>query len=210
MDEASFIELVLSNATNREILSRLPALGLSDAWLVSGALFQTAWNHLTNRRIDYGIKDYDIFYFDPNTSYEAENDAIVSANVAFRDLKCTVEVRNQARVHLWYSKKCGMPYPPLRRVTDGIDRFLMQHAQVGIRQSSTSCDVYAPHGFADIEHLIVRANLTHNFHADRYYEKAERWKTLWPEITILEPPPMTSDQDIGTHQRLRFAPHGRT
>src|ERR1700736_3453059 len=105
MDEASFIELVLSNATNREILSRLPALGLSDAWLVSGALFQTAWNHLTNRRIDYGIKDYDNFYFDPNTSYEAENDAIVSANVAFRDLKCTVEVRNQARVHLWYSKK---------------------------------------------------------------------------------------------------------
>src|SRR5215471_16886937 len=68
MDETGFIELVLSNAINREILARLPVLGLSDAWLVSGALFQTAWNRLTNRSTEYGIKDYDIFYFDLNTS----------------------------------------------------------------------------------------------------------------------------------------------
>jgi hypothetical protein len=188
MDEARFIELVLSNTINREILCRLPTLGLSDAWLVSGALFQTAWNRLTNRRIDYGIKDYDVFYFDPDTSYEAEDDAIASANVVFADLRCIVEIRNQARVHLWYHRKFGMPYPPLGCATEGIDRFLMHHAQVGIRRSGTSYDVYAPRGFADIERLIVRPNLTENFHADRYYEKAGRWKLLWPEITILEPP----------------------
>jgi hypothetical protein len=59
MNEAGFIDLVLSNAINREILSRLPALGLAEAWLVSGALFQTVWNRLTDRPVDHGIKDYD-------------------------------------------------------------------------------------------------------------------------------------------------------
>jgi hypothetical protein len=189
MDETGFIELTLSNAINREILARLPALGLSDAWLVSGALFQTAWNRLTNRFPEYGIKDYDIFYFDLNTSYEAEDEAIARANVAFADLRGPVEVRNQARVHLWYGEIFGMPYSPVGSATDSIDRFLMQHAQVGIRLRGRSYDVYAPRGFADIEHLIVRPNLTPNFCADRYRQKAARWKALWPEITILEPTP---------------------
>jgi len=188
MDETGFIELVLGNPINRELLSRLPLLGLSDAWLVAGALFQTAWNRLTDRPVDYGIKDYDIFYFDLDTSYEAEDIAIARTNAAFADLKCAVELRNQARAHLWYGEKFGKPYPPLGRATDGVDRFLMQHEQVGIRRRNASYDVYAPHGFADIEHLIVRPNLTENFRSDLYREKAARWKSLWPEITILNPP----------------------
>jgi hypothetical protein len=87
MNEAGFIDLVLSNAINREILSHLPALGLAEAWLVSGALFQTVWNRLTDRPVDHGIKDYDIFYFDLDTSYEAEDDAIARAKTKFCDLK---------------------------------------------------------------------------------------------------------------------------
>jgi hypothetical protein len=188
MNEAGFIDLVLSNAINREILTRLPALGLGDAWLVSGALFQTVWNRLTDRPVDYGIKDYDIFYFDLDISYEAEDDFIARAKTVFGDLRGAVEVRNQARVHLWYGEKFGMRYPPLCRATEGIDRFLMRHAQVGIRPRDTSYEVYAPRGFTDIERLIVRPNLTQNFRADLYHEKAARWKALWPELTILKPP----------------------
>jgi hypothetical protein len=81
-----------------------------------------------------------------------------------------------------------MRYPPLGRATEGIDRFLMQHAQVGIRPRDALYEVYAPRGFADIERLIVRPNLTQNFRTDLYHEKAARWKSLWPELTILEPP----------------------
>src|SRR5215471_17440273 len=67
MDHARLIEAVLRNPTNRAIIERLPALGLADAWVVSGAAFQTVWNVLTERPPDYGIKDYDIFYFDADT-----------------------------------------------------------------------------------------------------------------------------------------------
>ncbi len=41
MDADRFISLALANPVNRAILQRMPALGFSDAWLVSGCLFQT-------------------------------------------------------------------------------------------------------------------------------------------------------------------------
>jgi hypothetical protein len=185
MTEAEFTATVLRNPVNAAILTRLPQLQANDAWLVSGALFQTVWNVRTQRAPDYGIKDYDVFYFDPDTSWDAENDVIARARHVFADVNAAIEVRNQARVHLWYEAKFGSPYPPLARTTDGIDRFLMHNAQVGIRATNGGYDVYAPHGFDDIAQMIVRPNQTANFRRDRYLEKAERWKSLWPEITIL-------------------------
>jgi hypothetical protein len=185
MNKAEFLEAIRRNPFNRIVLDRLPALALADCWLVSGSLFQTVWNKQTGKRPDVGIKDYDIFYFDPQTSYDAEDDAIRRAGELFADLGIAVEVRNQARVHLWYTEKFGTPYPPLLRATEGIDRFLMHNAQVGIRANADGAEVYAPHGFDDIFNMIVRPNRTPNFHPDRYMEKALRWKENWPGITIL-------------------------
>ena len=185
MDEAQFVTSALSNPINRAIVDRLSSAELPDAWLVSGALFQSCWNALCGRAPDYGIRDYDIFYFDPDTSWESEDAAIRRVSAMFADLAAQIEIRNQARVHLWYQKKFGVSYPALRRSTDGIDRFLMPCAQVGIRRRAAGYEVYAPHGFYDIAHMIIRPNPTNNFTAGRYYEKASRWQALWPELAIL-------------------------
>jgi hypothetical protein len=182
--DVDFIAAVLSNPINRTILDHLPALGLPDAWLVSGALFQTVWNVLTGRPVTCGIRDYDLFYFDPDDSWAAEDAVIRRVRDAFADVAADIEIRNQARVHLWYSQKFGAAYPPLSRATDGIDRFLMHNAQVGIRANGDAYEIYAPRGFDDLADLIVRPNVTANFRADLYYAKAERWKASWPEITI--------------------------
>jgi hypothetical protein len=96
-----------------------------------------------------------------------------------------IEVRNQARVHLWYPAKHGKPYAPLTRATDGIDRFLTVNTQVGIRPTASGFDVYAPKGFDDIASMIVRPNPSPNFSAANYTAKATRWKALWPEITVM-------------------------
>ena len=69
--------------------------------------------------------------------------------------------------------------------TDGIDRFLTQNTQVGIRRCGGDFDVYAPHGFDDVAKLIVRPNPGPNFSAANYAAKAARWKPLWPEITVI-------------------------
>ena len=96
---------------------------------------QTVWNVLTKRAVDYGINDYDVFYFDPDTSWEAEDNVIRTLAERFANRGIAVEARNQARVHLWYPEKHGLPYPELRCSTQGIDRFLTKNTQIGIRRT---------------------------------------------------------------------------
>jgi len=182
MTEAEFLSVVQCNPFNAELLNRLPALGLPDCWLVSGALFQTVWNFQSGLPSTHGIKDYDVFYFDPDTSWEAENAAIARGRAAFADLAITLEIRNQARVHLWYAEKFGTPYPPLTCATDGIDRFLTPCAQVGI--CAATGKLYAPNGLQDIAAMLIRPNSVANYSQARLLEKAQRWQALWPRLTI--------------------------
>jgi hypothetical protein len=185
MQRERFIALALTNPVNRTILERLPDLALPDAWLVSGSLFQTVWNTLTGRPAMHGIKDYDIFYFDPDTSWEAEDRVICRCAQTFADLGTTVEVRNQARVHLWYRDKFGPDYPQVKSATGAIDGFLSHVSMVGLGPAVDGFQVYAPHGLGDVETMTVRPNRAGNFQAHRYAAKAARWKAQWPEITIM-------------------------
>ena len=185
MNTADLLAAALRNPVNAAMADELFHLALPDAWLVSGCLVQTVWNVLTNRAIDYGISDYDVFYFDPDTSWQAEDAVIRQLQDRFANLGVKVEARNQARVHLWYPEKHGLPYPPLQCSTDGIDRFLTRNTKVGIRRTQDGYDVYAPDGFGDIAGMIVRPNPAPNFSAANYQAKAARWKELWPEITVL-------------------------
>jgi hypothetical protein len=185
MNESDFLGLALRNPVNAAIADELWRLKLPDAWIVAGCLVQSAWNGLTGRAIDYGISDYDVFYFDPDTSWQAEDAVIRQLQRELGHLGVAIEARNQARVHLWYPQKHGLPYPALQCSTQGIDRFLTRNTQLGIRRTQAGCEVYAPNGFDDIAGLIVRPNPGPNFSAANYAEKASRWKALWPELTVL-------------------------
>ena len=186
MDANAFVSLALRNPANDAILSALDAMRLPDAWLVSGCLVQTVWNALTDRPIGYGISDYDVFYFDADTSWDAEDRVIRQFDPVAQQLAVPVQVRNQARVHLWYQQKFGRPYPPLECSTEGIDRFLTRNTKVGIRRDGGRDEVYAPDGFDDIARLLITPNRSANFSRERYLEKAARWKSLWPELTLVE------------------------
>lgn len=185
MTENTFLAAALRNPVNEAIAEELLRLALSDAWIVSGCLVQTVWNVQTGRAVDYGISDYDVFYFDTDISWRAEDAVIRRAQDRLAQLGVKIELRNQARVHLWYPQKHGLDYPPLRGSTDGIDRFPMKTTQVGIRRTQTGHRVYAPNGFDDIASMIVRPNPGANFSAANYAAKATRWKKLWPELTVL-------------------------
>jgi hypothetical protein len=186
MTEDEFLSLALRNPVNATLARELDALALPDAWIVSGCLVQSVWNALTGRAIDYGIADYDVFYFDGDTSWAAEDAVIRAVEARTGGLGVKVEVRNQARVHLWYPQKHGLPYPALKSSTEGIDRFLTKNTQVGIRRTQDGFDVYAPNGFDDIADMIVRPNPGPNFSVTNYEAKAKRWKILWPELTVID------------------------
>ncbi len=186
MDTSEFIVRVLSNQMNAEILELLPALGLKDTWLVSGALFQSVWNSLSRRPITYGNEDYDIIYFDNrDLSWQADDRVIRRAVDLFKDLKIHIEVRNQARVHLWYKDKFGLPYPKLRNAVESLHQYPATVTRVAVQPSARGAPILrAPEGLEDIETFCVRRADCSRFWEKTFLKKAARWKTVWPEITI--------------------------
>jgi uncharacterized protein len=185
MDDTAFLSGILQNNVNRTILGRLPALGLPDAWLTAGCLFQTVWNMHTGRPPEEGIKDYDLFYFDGgDLSWEAEDREIRRVTAALGDLAAEVELKNQARVHLWYAERFGSAYPQLRCSRDGIDRYLVDCTRVGVHAGAGGAmEVYAPSGFEDLHRGILRPNPL-SPSPERFRAKAESYRERWPWLRI--------------------------
>jgi uncharacterized protein len=59
-----FCQWAALNPVNAELLSRLPSLSLNQCYLTAGCLFQATWNRVSERSAGWGVKDYDVFYFD--------------------------------------------------------------------------------------------------------------------------------------------------
>ena len=171
------------------VLTVARGLDLPDWRVVSGAIYQTAWNALTGRHADYGIRDFDLFYFDAaDISYEAEDVVIRAAAKAFpRDLAPLVEVRNQARVHLWFEDHFGEAYAPLSCSDEAIGRFVAPVFAVGVRlEGDGRLDVAAPFGLGDLFAMRIRPNPSRPL-ARGWGKVVESAKSRWPELTIVEP-----------------------
>ena len=185
-DEDRFLGIVLADATVAAVLERAPALGLRDYWLTAGVLFQTVWNALTGRPAGTGIRDADFFYFDPDTSWAAEDAVIRRGAELFADLTVPVEIRNEARVHLWYADRFGAPPPPpFRSAAEPIADFAAVCCCYGLRINGAGRpQVHAPHGYDDLFAMVVRPNPVR---APRhvYEAKAARWQQYWPELTVM-------------------------
>jgi hypothetical protein len=178
MTDGEFIALVRRNPAVATILDRLAELGAPDAWLTAGCLAQTVWNLQAGRAPEAAIRDYDLFYFDEDLSWEAEDAVIRRGRGVFGDLP--VEIRNQARVHLWFGGRFGYDIPPLRSATDGIDRFLFRGICIGINAAG---EVYAPFGFDDLLAGLLRPN-PGNRRLDQMLAKAEDYRARWPGLRI--------------------------
>lgn len=172
-----------------EVLARSAALDLPGWYVTAGCLFQTVWNVVTGRPPTSGIKDYDIFYFDDgDLSWEAEDAVIKAGREVFADVPAEVEIRNEARVHLWYEDKFGVACPPHESTEAAIDSFAATNCCLGVRMAADGrWRVYAPHGLSDVFNLVVRPNPV--LAPQSVYEaKAARWREQWPELTVLDWP----------------------
>jgi hypothetical protein len=112
------------NDTLVEVLNRAARLDLPGWYVAAGCLSQTVWNVLGERPAGAGIKDYDLIYHDPaDLSWEAEDIVIRAGAELFGDLPVPVEIRNEARVHLWYQEKFGVACTPYESTEAAIDTF---------------------------------------------------------------------------------------
>lgn len=183
-DTAAIMRQMLGNRLNAEILARLPRLGLAQCFLTAGCLFQPVWNAAIGRLPDIGIRDYDVFYFDDrDLSWEAEDRVIASAAALFADLGVVVELRNQARVHLWYERRFGVPGRKLGSSRDAIDRYLVACTCVGIEVETGA--LYAPYGLRELIAGILRLN-PHATQPSLFRRKAEDYRARWPFLVIAD------------------------
>jgi uncharacterized protein len=130
------------------------------------------------------IRDADLFYFDADTSWAAEDAVIRRGDELFAGLPVPVEIRNEARVHLRYAERFGTPAPPFRNCAEAIDSFAAVCCAVGLTLDEGRPRVYAPFGLEDLFGLVVRPN--RRLAPVAVYEaKAARWTEHWPELTVL-------------------------
>lgn len=182
---AAFERMVLSNPVIAAIVERMPRLDVPGCYLAAGALFQTVWNGLDGRDPRAGINDYDVNYFDDrDLGWRAEDRVIQRARVLFGDLDADVEVRNEARVHLWYEAKFGVACPPYRSTEEAIRSFPNTSSCFGIRPGDDGLVVFAPYGFADLFGMRARPNPVLAPRAV-YEAKTARWRTQWPGLSVL-------------------------
>ncbi|MFG2425759.1 nucleotidyltransferase family protein [Streptomyces sp. NPDC048448] len=187
VEQLDGLRSVLSqNEVLTDVMTRAATMELPGWYVTAGCLFQTVWNVVTGRPPTSGIKDYDIFYFDgTDLSWEAEDAAIKAGQEVFAGLPAEVEIRNEARVHLWYEQKFGVPCPPHESNEAAIDSFAATTCCLGVRlEADGGWRVYAPHGLSDVFNLVVRPNPV-LAPREVYETKAARWRDEWPELTVL-------------------------
>jgi hypothetical protein len=142
------------------------------------------------------IEDYDLAYYDSNDlSEEAEERIILSAQSTLRDLNLPVDVKNQARVHLWYKNHFGQDIRPYQSAEDAIRSWPTTATSIGVRRDENgNFTVCAPFGLTDLFSMIVRPNktqaeyfLTREQRTSRlvYNRKAAKWAKAWPKLVII-------------------------
>lgn len=176
--------LVAGHPVIANILRRWDEIALPDACLTGSIIAQARWNEVFGFDPHHGIADADIVYFDPgDLSDEAEKRAELRIEALFGDLPVRVDVKNQARVHLWYAAKFGHAIDAYRSLADAIGTYPTTAAAIGLRQRA-KLEIIAPFGLADLLHPRVRANATQITEA-YFAKKVARWQRYWPDLEIL-------------------------
>lgn len=180
MEADAFVAALRANPAIPAVLARLPPLGVADVWLTGGCLAQSWWNIAAGRDPQANIRDYDVFYWDADTSWEAEDAVIRRAAALFAPTGPPVELRNQARVHLWFADHFDAPCPPLPDARSGIDRFLFPAIRLGLSPDGT---LYAPDGLTDTlaGHLRPDPAMPR---IEQAAPKAHDYRARFPELTL--------------------------
>lgn len=186
IEEQIFIlqSILMQNEDLWKTLKCLQQSKMENYYVAAGSINQTVFNYYHDYPFSYGIKDFDIVYFDEDISYEAEDTVIQYIHKLLEDVNISFDIKNQARVHLWYQDKFGKSKEPLASLEAGINDWGASITSVGVRLENDKLIVYAPYGLNDIFAMVVRP-IKNNFTKEHYIHRAEKWKAKWPKLTIL-------------------------
>ena len=181
-----FCRIIMKNKILNELFTRAPSLGLKDYYIGAGCLAQTIWNYLSGFPLNQGIQDIDFVYFnDKDVSFEEEDDVVNKVHKLYKDIPIKIDVKNQARVHLWYEKHFGYAIKPYPSLEAAINTWPTTATALGLRRDSKGkWIVYAPFGLNDLFGKIVRANKT-QITKEIYEKKVIKWRAIWTDLKII-------------------------
>lgn len=177
-------QILFKNSKLKQVLEILQTTDLKDYYIAAGSINQTVFNYYHSFDMDYGIKDFDIVYYDQDTSYEKEDEIIKKIQSLTKDIDIEIDIKNQARVHLWYKDKFGHEIPPYQKTEDAISKWGATITCIGVRLENNELIVYAPYGLNDIFNMIIRP-IKKDFKEEFYTTRAEKWSEKWPKLTVI-------------------------
>ncbi|TFE22598.1 nucleotidyltransferase family protein [Cohnella luojiensis] len=179
------VSIIRKNSIVETVFQRIHSLPLDQYYVGAGCLTQTIWNYLSGYDLQNGISDIDIVYYDLDLAYEKENELIEQARHLFRDFPIQIDLKNQARVHLWYEDHFGYPIEPYPSLQAAINTWPTTATALGVnKDSSSKWKVYAPFGLNDLFGMVVRPNKT-LITEEVFVKKVTRWTKHWPQLTVI-------------------------
>jgi hypothetical protein len=122
--EERFRKILCQSPLITTVLTKADELALPDWHLCAGCLTQSVWNSIFELPCEHGIDDIDLIYFDTgDLSDDAEENQAQQARTLFAYLPVRLDVKNEARIHLWYERKFGKNIPPFQSIEHAVSNF---------------------------------------------------------------------------------------
>lgn len=176
--------ILLKNEKLKKVLTILSESNLKNYYVAAGCINQTVFNYYHDNDIDFGIEDFDIVYFDDDLSYEKEDEVIKYVSSLLKDIDIECDIKNEARVHLWYGEKYGKNIEPYTSVEDAISSWGTSITCIGVRLEEGKLIVCAPYGLNDLFDMTIRP-IKKQFSKEQYQIKITKWKNKWPLLKVL-------------------------
>jgi hypothetical protein len=184
-------ELVLGSEWLMQRLRIVAALELPDCWIGAGAVRDLVWDTRFGSGFDpANIEDVDVVFFDP-ADLSAGHEHDLERRLRESDPSVDWDVKNQARVHLWYEAKFGGTAKPLTSTIDGISTWPEIATAIAVRLDATGrLDIAAPYGLDDLLDGVWRRNLQRDFNRVTDVEYRARIEQKqphrrWPELLVV-------------------------
>lgn len=184
-DESQFLEMLKQNSFVDLILERSEKLDIQNWAVGAGFLQQSIFNIFHQKPVLSGIKDIDWVYYDRgDLTEEGEAQVIQLVQDIMSDIPLRFDIKNQARVHLWYRRKFGYDIQPYSSLEDAIGTWPTTSTAVALTRRKGQIEIIAPFGLQDLMEMTIRPN-KRQITEDIYNAKLDRWKTHWPQLRII-------------------------
>lgn len=179
-------ELALTTPWMHRLLHSVRAVA-PPQWVVGGgAIRNLVWDHLEGLAAPTPLRDVDVAYFDArDLAPEAEaryRSALEATAPEFR-----WQVKNQARVHLWYQDVFHDVISPITSIEDAVARFPETCTAVALRlEPDDRLSVLAPCGLDDLFGQVLRRNdrqISYELFLKRLADK--QVQRTWPRVTVV-------------------------